>query len=81
MQTKLNVPCCSAPSDDRYADETGTSIVTGDGVINTAVLTYTGADGSEEMHIFFPLAWFDAGSWAWAHYLNEWATKGVFMVR
>lgn len=48
---------------------------------NAAILTYTGDDGEDEMHVFFPIAWFDAGSWAWAHYFHEWATKGVFMVR
>ena len=44
------------------------------------MLSYTGADGHEEMHVFYSMAWFDAGAWPWAHYLNEWATKGIFMV-
>lgn len=47
---------------------------------NVAIITYTVTDGPEEMHLFFPLAWFDAGSWAWAHFIQEWASKGVFMV-
>lgn len=62
----------------RYADASGTSI-TVDGLRNAACLTYA-ADGVEEMHVFFAIAWFDAGSWAWAHYFHEWASKGVFMV-
>lgn len=44
-------------------------------------MTYNGTGGLEEMHVFFALAWFDLGSWAWMHYVNEWGTKGVFMVR
>ena len=43
-------------------------------------MTYLGPDGLEEMHVFFALAWFDLGSWAWMHYINEWGTKGIFMV-
>lgn len=45
------------------------------------MLSYTGEDGHEEMHVFFTMGWFDAGAWPWAHYLHEWATKGIFMVR
>lgn len=44
------------------------------------MLSYTGTDGHEELHIFFTMGWFDAGSWAWTHYVHEWATKGIFMV-
>lgn len=44
-------------------------------------MTYNGVDGDEEMHVFFAMAWFDMGSWAWAHYIMEWGTKGVFAVR
>ena len=47
---------------------------------SAAAVTYTGAGGEEEMHVFFHLAWFDLGSWAWAHYITEWATKGIFQV-
>lgn len=43
-------------------------------------MTYLGDDGLEEMHVFFAMAWFDLGSWAWMHYINEWGTKGIFMV-
>lgn len=43
-------------------------------------MTYRGTDGLEEMHVFFAMAWFDLGSWAWMHYVNEWGTKGTFMV-
>ncbi|CAM9922367.1 unnamed protein product, partial [Scytosiphon promiscuus] len=45
---------------------------------SAAVVTYSGEGGEEEMHVFFNLAWFDVGSWAWAHYINEWGTKGIF---
>lgn len=37
--------------------------------------------GLEELHVFFSIGWFDLGSWAWAHHIVEWATKGVFLVR
>ncbi|CAM9255649.1 unnamed protein product, partial [Ectocarpus sp. 8 AP-2014] len=46
---------------------------------NAAMLSYTGADGHEELHVFFTIGWFDAGAWPWAHFFNEWATKGIFM--
>lgn len=46
-----------------------------------AAVTFKGEDGSEEMHVFFAMAWFHMESWAWAHYLMEWATQGVFQVR
>ncbi|CBJ25809.1 conserved unknown protein [Ectocarpus siliculosus] len=46
---------------------------------NAAVLSYTGADGHEELHVFNTIGWFDAGAWPWAHFYNEWATKGIFM--
>ncbi|CAM9564780.1 unnamed protein product [Pylaiella littoralis] len=64
-----------------YADSTGTAYLSGDGgdQTNAAMLSYAGTDGSEEMHVFFTLGWFDAGSWPWIHYLHEWATKGIFM--
>lgn len=47
---------------------------------SAAAVTYKGPGGEEEMHVFFKLAWFDLGSWAWAHYITEWATKGIFQV-
>ncbi|CAM9564850.1 unnamed protein product [Pylaiella littoralis] len=65
----------------QYADETGTPIVAGwsNDQTNAAMLSYTGTGDDEELHVFFTMGWFDAGSWAWAHYVHEWATKGIFM--
>lgn len=79
FQSRAACPCCNR----RFADQNGVSIEAGfsNDQANAAMLTYTGADGHEEMHVFFTMGWFDAGAWPWAHYLNEWATKGVFMVR
>lgn len=67
----------------RYADETSTPIIAGwnNDQANAAMLSYTGNDGHEELHVFFTMAWFDSESWAWAHYVHEWVTKGIFMVR
>lgn len=67
----------------RFADDNGDPIVAGFSAdqANAAMMTYTGVDGHEEVHVFFTMGWFDTGAWPWAHYLNEWATKGVFMVR
>lgn len=48
--------------------------------MSVAAATYTGDDGEEEMHVFFAMGSFDVGSWAWAHYIAEWGTKGVFAV-
>ena len=48
---------------------------------SAAAVTYTNEAGLEEMHMFFHMAWFDTGSWAWGHYVVEWATKGVFQVK
>lgn len=48
---------------------------------SVAIATYKGDGGDEEMHIFFGLAWWNLGSWPWAHYIVEWGTKGVFAVR
>lgn len=45
-----------------------------------AAVVYAGEDGSEEMHVFFAMGWFDMESWAWAHYIVEWGTQGVFQV-
>ena len=33
------------------------------------------------MHVFFAMTWYDMESWAWGHYILEWATQGVFQVR
>lgn len=67
----------------RYADESGTVIpgVFFTGAENAAIVEYIGADGLEEMHVFLGLAWFDQGSWAWAHFIAEWGTRGIFQVR
>ncbi|CAN0053457.1 unnamed protein product, partial [Scytosiphon promiscuus] len=64
-----------------YADDDGIPIIAGfsSDQENAAMLSYTGADGHEELHIFFTIGWFDDGAWPWAHYFNEWATKGIFM--
>lgn len=68
---------------DRYADASGNSLAAADDYgtyPSVAACTYLGNDGEEEMYIFFSLAWFDLGSWAWAHYIAEWGTKGIFAV-
>ncbi|CAN0214942.1 unnamed protein product, partial [Scytosiphon promiscuus] len=64
-----------------FADDSGTPIIAGSSSDqeNAAMLSYTGDDGHEELHIFFTIGWFDAGAWPWAHYFNEWATKGIFL--
>ncbi|CAM9431671.1 unnamed protein product, partial [Hapterophycus canaliculatus] len=49
-----------------------------DGAQSVGIAEYLGSDGLEEMHIFLGLAWFDVGSWAWAHYVAEWGTRGIF---
>lgn len=65
----------------RYANADGTVITpTTPYPENVAITEYIGADGLEEMHVFIGLAWFDMGSWAWAHYIAEWGTKGIFQV-
>lgn len=70
-------------SDARYADSDGNPLVAVDGSTSfpsVAACTLTGVGGDESMFVFFSLAWFDIGSWAWAHYIAEWGTKGVFAV-
>eukprot|EP00903_Cladosiphon_okamuranus_P014195 g13189.t1 len=64
-----------------FADESSTPILSGlaGNQQNAAMLSYTGADGHEEMHVFFSMASFDVAGWPWAHYLHEWASKGIFM--
>ncbi|CAB1101161.1 unnamed protein product [Ectocarpus sp. CCAP 1310/34] len=65
----------------RYVDSAGDPYLSGAGgdQENAAVLSYTGADGHEELHVFNTIGWFDTGAWPWAHFYNEWATKGIFM--
>lgn len=73
----LYVPC-------RYADESGTTLLGPSGQTNVAIAEFIGSGdllGLEEMHIFFEIAWFDKGSWAWGQYLAEWGTRGIFQVR
>eukprot|EP00904_Undaria_pinnatifida_P003099 jgi/Undpi1/12790/HiC_scaffold_7.g02457.m1 len=62
-----------------YATPEGVALTTVEGHPSAGIMTYLGPDGLEEMHVFFALAWFDLGSWAWMHYINEWGTKGIFM--
>ncbi|CAM9641494.1 unnamed protein product, partial [Ectocarpus fasciculatus] len=65
----------------QYVDSDSKPYLSGDAgdQENAAMLSYTGADGHEELHVFFSMGWFDAGAWPWAHFFNEWATKGIFM--
>lgn len=74
--------CIPAPR-LRYADEAGTPLVVEENGVtypSAAIVSWSGTDGLEEMHVFFAMAWFDVGSWAWAHYIAEWGTKGIFAV-
>lgn len=68
--------------DIRYADESGSALggFSFPESRSVAIAEYIGADGLEEMHVFAGLAWFDLGSWAWAHYIVEWGTRGIFQV-
>ena len=50
------------------------------GAENAGIVEYIGDDGLEEMHVFLGLGWFDQGSWAWAHFIAEWGTRGIFQV-
>lgn len=77
------------PLSYRYADDAGNSLSQNEGLSATdypnagasaAIVTYAGNDGSQEMHVFFAMAWFDLESWPWAHYIMEWATQGIFQV-
>ncbi|CAM9818998.1 unnamed protein product [Scytosiphon promiscuus] len=65
-----------------YASEDGTILLgtttAFEGAQSVAIAEYIGTDGLEEMHVFINLAWFDVGSWAWAHFIAEWGTKGIF---
>ena len=82
----LFTPCPAIPSPHalcRYADESGTTLEGPDGQTNVAIAEYIGSGdlvGLEELHIFFEIAWFDKGSWAWGQYLAEWGTRGIFQV-
>lgn len=68
----------------RYTDVSGAALVGPSGQTNVAIAEYIGSGdllGLEELHVFFELAWFDMGSWAWGHYLAEWGTRGIFQVK
>lgn len=83
LSETASYPLIFAPTANSYADSSGTSLAATEGDItypSAAAITYRGDSGEEEMHIFFTLAWFDLGSWAWGHYIFEWGTKGVFAV-
>ncbi|CAM9973823.1 unnamed protein product, partial [Pylaiella littoralis] len=64
----------------QYTDESG-AVLPGfsfAGSESVGIAEYIGADGLEEMHVFLGLGWFDVSSWAWAHFIVEWGTKGIF---
>ncbi|CAM9838625.1 unnamed protein product, partial [Discosporangium mesarthrocarpum] len=61
-----------------YADEAGAPLLSNFVLPSASLVEWIGDDGLEELHVFFSVAWFDMGSWAWTHYINEWATRGVF---
>ncbi|CAM9155683.1 unnamed protein product [Discosporangium mesarthrocarpum] len=61
-----------------YVDETGAPLLSNFVLPSASIVEWIGDDGLEELHVFFSVAWFDTGSWAWVHYINEWATRGVF---
>ena len=63
-----------------YVDENGANVpsVQEETYPSVAAVAYASDDGYEELHVFFAMAWFDIGSWAWGHFVVEWGTKGVF---
>ena len=61
-------------------DSSGTNIPSSLSFPSVAAMAYASNDGYEELHLFFSVAWFDIGSWAWGHFFVEWGTKGVFQV-
>lgn len=62
-------------------DASGTNVASSLSFSSVAAMAYTSTDGYEELHIFFSMAWFDLGSWGWAHFFVEWGTKGIFQAR
>ncbi|CAM9431410.1 unnamed protein product [Scytosiphon promiscuus] len=64
-----------------YVDDSGTNVPSSLSFSSVAAMAYTSTDGYEELHIFFSMAWFDLGSWGWAHFFVEWGTKGIFQAR
>ncbi|CAM9244706.1 unnamed protein product [Choristocarpus tenellus] len=61
-----------------YANAAGTPLLSAQNFPSAAMVEWIGMDGLEELYIFFTMAWFDMGSWAWSHFVTEWGTKGVF---
>ncbi|CBN75521.1 conserved unknown protein [Ectocarpus siliculosus] len=61
-----------------YVDDSGANVPSSLSFPSVAAMAYASDDGYEELHLFFSVAWFDTGSWAWAHFFIEWGTKGVF---
>ncbi|CAM9194686.1 unnamed protein product, partial [Choristocarpus tenellus] len=61
-----------------YASASGDLLDSGEAYPSAAAVEWIGSDGLEELHVFFSIAWFDMGSWAWANFFAEWATRGVF---
>lgn len=64
-----------------YVDAGGSNVPSSLSFPSVAAMAYTGDDGYEELHVFFSLAWFDLGSWAWGHFIVEWGTRGIFQVK
>eukprot|EP00903_Cladosiphon_okamuranus_P021170 g19446.t1 len=61
-----------------YVDTGGSNVPSSLSFPSVAAMSYTSDDGYEELHLFFSIAWFDLGSWAWAHFFVEWGTRGIF---
>ena len=61
-------------------DASGANVPSSLSLPSVAAMSYLSGDGYEELHLFFSVAWFDIGSWAWGHFFVEWGTKGVFQV-
>ncbi|CAM9841874.1 unnamed protein product [Choristocarpus tenellus] len=61
-----------------YADASGSFLKGSEDQPSVSAVQWIGNDGPEELHIFYSFAWFDMGSWAWANFFAEWATRGAF---
>lgn len=72
-----------AQNTNRYVDASGANVpADGAGSLpSLAAMVYASDDGFEELHLFFDVASYDVGSWAWGHFAVEWGTRGVFQVR
>ncbi|CAN0515034.1 unnamed protein product, partial [Ectocarpus sp. 12 AP-2014] len=51
-----------------YVDDSGANVPSSLSFPSVAAMAYASDDGYEELHLFFSVAWFDTGSWAWAHF-------------